>query len=189
MLWSPPQTLFPPVLLWMWPNPLIDKRKECIFLFFELTDVLGESPRTSAGASLLSFSLLLRSVLKFHSVRTSLMRGFDLYFSKRWSFVFSDVCLTQRSSCESYSSKIGPKTFVPFGEIAEDSRGSTSCDTQPNCRASFNAATALLSPSFVRFFAELTLNLPVCKPSLIAEFTTRFRLIDLTFGRMPTVTR
>ena len=32
-------------------------------------------------------------VLKFHGVGTSLMRNFDIYFSKRWSFLFPDTCL------------------------------------------------------------------------------------------------
>ena len=50
-----------------WQTPLIGRLKECSFvLFFELIDVFGKSPRVSVGASLLSFSLLLRSVLKFH---------------------------------------------------------------------------------------------------------------------------
>ena len=35
----------------------------------------------------------------------------------------------------------------------------------------------------------MTLNLPVRKRALIAEFTAQFRLVELTFGRMPTVTR
>ena len=62
--------------------------------FFELRDILGKSPRVSAGASLLSFSLFPRSVLKFHSEGTALMRKFDLYHSDRRTFIFSDVCLT-----------------------------------------------------------------------------------------------
>ena len=41
---------------------------------------------------------------KLHSVGTSLMRNFDLYFPERRTFFFSDVCLTQCSPCESYSS-------------------------------------------------------------------------------------
>ena len=40
--------------------------------------------------------------------------------------------------------RIGSKTFVPFRKIAEDSDGSTSCDTQLNCRTLFIIATALL---------------------------------------------
>ena len=50
------------------------------------------------GASLLSFSLILRPVLKFQSVRTALMRNFDLNFSERRKFVFFDVCMS--SFCE-----------------------------------------------------------------------------------------
>ena len=38
----------------------------------------------------------LRSVLNFHSVGTSLMRNFDIYFSQRWSFLFLDTRMTQR---------------------------------------------------------------------------------------------
>ena len=92
-----------------------------------------------------------RSVLNFHSVGTSLMRNFDLNFTKRWTFIFSDVCLTQCSLRESYSSKLVPTLFVPFREIAADSGGSVSCDTQLNCRTLFTTATALLSSSFFGF--------------------------------------
>ena len=41
------------------------------------------------------------------------MRKFDLYVIQRWTFVFSNVCLTQRSSCESYS-KWSQKLLCPF---------------------------------------------------------------------------
>ena len=86
-------------------NPLLDGRTECSFvLFFELVNMFGKSPRVTAGASLLSFSLSRRSVLKFHSVGTSLMRNFDVFFTKRWTFIFSDTCLTWRGLCESYPS-------------------------------------------------------------------------------------
>ena len=86
-------------------NPLLRRWIECSFVFlFELEDFPDKFQRISAGASLLWYSLSWRSVLKFHSVGTSLMRNFDLYFTKRRTFLFSDVCLTQRSSCESYSS-------------------------------------------------------------------------------------
>ena len=49
-------------------------------------------------------NLFLTFILKFHSVGTVLMKNFDLHFSERWSFVFSDVCVTLRNFCESYSS-------------------------------------------------------------------------------------
>ena len=64
-------------------------------MIFELVNLSGKIPCLAVRASLLSFSLFLRSVLKFYSVGTSL-RNFDLYFSKRWSFIFSDTCLTWR---------------------------------------------------------------------------------------------
>ena len=54
---------------------------ECsLVFFFELVYVLSKIPFLTSGASLLSLSLFLISVLKFHSVGTSLMRNFDLYF-------------------------------------------------------------------------------------------------------------
>ena len=52
-------------------------------LSFELVYVFGKIPCLALGASLLSVSLFLRSVLKFHSVGTSLMRNFDLLIPKR----------------------------------------------------------------------------------------------------------
>ena len=36
-----------------------------------------------------------------------------------------------------------------------------------------------------RFFDELIINLPVHKRTFVTEFTTRFRLTFLKFGRMP----
>ena len=66
--------------------------------------MLGHSPRVSAGTSLLSFSLSLRPILKILSVRTAVMVNFDLYFTERRTFIFSDVCMTLRSYCELHSS-------------------------------------------------------------------------------------
>ena len=165
--------------------------KNVVFvLFFELVNMFGQSPRVSAGASLLSFSLLLRSVLKFYSAGTALMRKFDLYFIQRWTLAFSDVCLTQRSSCESYSSNLVPKLLGPSEkslQILAAQRPSS--DTQPNCRTLFHIATALWSSSFFRLFARLTFNLPFGKRAHIAEFTSLLWLFKLTFGRMPIVTK
>ena len=49
-----------------WQTPFTGRWEEGSFVrFFEVEDVRGQSPRVSAGASLLSFSLFLRSVLKF----------------------------------------------------------------------------------------------------------------------------
>ena len=119
-------------------NPLIGRRIECsIFRFFELVDIIGKFPRVCAGASLLSFGLFLRSVLKFHGVGTALMRTFNLVFYSAMDLCFLGVNRTRR---------IGPKTFVPF--LDKDSGGSVSCDTQPNCRTLSKVAAALLSPPF-----------------------------------------
>ena len=52
-----------------------------------------QSPRVSSGASLFNFFL--------RSVGTAVMRNFDWFFTQRWSFVFSDVCMTLRIFCES----------------------------------------------------------------------------------------
>ena len=83
------------------------------------------------------------SCLAVSPVGTSLMRNFDLYFTKRWTFVLSDVCLTQCSPCESYSSNWS-QDFCASG-------GSASCDTQLNCRTLFTIATALLLSSVFGF--------------------------------------
>ena len=50
---------------------------------------------------------------------------FDLYLIQRWTFVFSDVSLTQCSFCESYS----PNWSQDFWALArsEGSEGTMSC--------------------------------------------------------------
>ena len=87
--------------------------------------MLGQSPRVSAGASLLSCSLLV------------------------------EICpqISQREDCADVNCtrRIGPKTSLPFREIDEDCGRSVSCNTQPICRTSFTFATAFLSPSFFGF--------------------------------------
>ena len=94
------QTLFLRILLWMWSVRIHfpeGEKNVALSSFFGLTYFLGQFPRISASASLLSFSLSWRSVLKFHSEGTSPMRNFDLNFTKRRTFMFSDVFLTQCS--------------------------------------------------------------------------------------------
>ena len=66
-------------------HSLVGEKKVGSFVRLWENIILGQCPRVSAGASLLSFSLLLRLTLKFHSVGTALMRKFDLYFSRRWT--------------------------------------------------------------------------------------------------------
>ena len=75
--------------------PFLRGKVLCSLVFsFELVHVSGKVPSLASGTSLLSFSLFMGLVLEFHSVGTSLMRNFDLYFSNRWSFNFPETCLT-----------------------------------------------------------------------------------------------
>ena len=138
-----------------WQYPLIGWRKECSFvLFFELVNMFGLSPRISASTSLLSFDLLLRSILKFQCVGTALMRTFDLYFILRRSVVFSDVSVTHRSSCESCSSSrsfarlsIGLPRRTPASEAPCARRTSASCVGGSEDGAVFGVEIARSSPS------------------------------------------
>ena len=66
-------------------------------------------PSLASGTSLLSFSLFMGHVLKFHSAGTSLMKNFDIYFSQRWSFLFPDTRMTLRRLSESYSFELMPR--------------------------------------------------------------------------------
>ena len=52
---------------------LCGKVESILVCLFELVSVFGEISSLASGTSLLSFSLLIGLVLKFHSVRTSLM--------------------------------------------------------------------------------------------------------------------
>ena len=79
--------------------------------------------------------------------------------------------------------------FEFFRKIDEDFGGTISWNTQPNCRASSQKPLHFCHHPFSGFFAGLIFNLPVCKRALLAEFTSRFRLIELTFGRMPIITK
>ena len=53
------------------------------------------------------------------------MRNIDLKFSERRTFAFSEDCVTQRGF-ENCTRRVGPKAFVPFRKIVEDSGGSVS---------------------------------------------------------------
>ena len=97
------------------------------------------------------------------------MRNFDLNFTERRTFLFSDVCLTQCSPRESYSSN-GSQHFC-------DSGGSVSCDTQLNRHTLFTTTNGTFASILLRLFVWSLCNLPM-----------RFRFIELTFGRMPILT-
>ena len=84
-------------------HSLEGEKKVALSFSSELVHVFGKVPCLDLGTSLLSFNLLLRPILKFQSVGTTQKRNLDLNFSERRTFVFSDVCMTVRSFCESYS--------------------------------------------------------------------------------------
>ena len=153
--------------------------------------VFGKIPRFVSGASLLSFSLLLRPIIKFHRVRTSLMRNFALCFSKRWSSIFLDTCLTLRRLCESYSSiwpqnflhRISPRLcaslrFQRFLSPARHNPIVVQSSQKPK----------LLSIRFL-YLSENGSFFLLFIWTLISGFSVRFCFVELTFGRMPILTK
>ena len=83
-------------------DPFFRQRVECsLFVRLELVFVFGKVPCLASGTSLLSLSLFMGPVLKFHCLGTSLMKIFDIYFSKRQPFLFPDTQVTQRGLNES----------------------------------------------------------------------------------------
>ena len=76
-----------------------------------------------------------------------LSSNFKAWGLRRWGslicILFSDGLLFSRmfawrsAALVFRTRRIGPKMFGRFRKIAEESGGSASCDTQPNCRASF----------------------------------------------------
>ena len=160
LLQNQPQTLFPPAFLWMRPAKPTHRRRQnaALSVSLSLIDLLGKFPRVSAGASLLSYGLFLRSVLKFHGVKTALMITFDLIFSERRSFVVSDACLTQRSSCESYSSNWSRNFWaVPRNRYRFSRLSVLRYTTQLSCTFHNNDCTFVTT--LLRPFVGLFLNL------------------------------
>ena len=114
------------------------EKNVAFFRVCEIKDVPGKFPRVSAGASLLSCGLFLRS--RWWELLTWFFPSDGPLLSRM--FAWRSAALVNRTR------RIGPETFVPFREIFTDSGGSASCETQPNCRTLFTIATALLSPPF-----------------------------------------
>ena len=74
--------------------------------------------------------------------------------------------------------------FELFHKIDEEFGGSTSWNTQPNCRAIFTIATALLSP----FFLNLVLGCSStwrCAQEHFSPHLHSFGLVEQAFWRMP----
>ena len=136
--------------------PFLRGRVECSLVFFcELINEKRKIPSLASGTSLLSLSLFMGPALKFHSVGTSLMINFDIYFSQRWSFRSPDtwrsVDLVNRTLwISSKTCCIGfHRDLLPW-----ETSASESCDTQPNCDTLFTIATAFLS-SLSHLFGKL----------------------------------
>ena len=127
------------------------------------------------------------------------MKNFDIYFSKQWSFLFQDTCLTSRRLCEPYplnwfprlSASAFPRDFLPW-----ETSASESCDTQPNCDTLFPKSQHschrflfFLEIALFQLFIWLFMNLVLRKQTLVSSLTTRFNFIELALGRMPRFTR
>ena len=95
-------------------HSLVGEKKVALSVSLSFKIFLAKSPRVSAGTSLLSLNFLLRSILKFHGVGTALMRKFDLYFTERWSFGFSDVCVTLRRTSFNFATAFLSPPFFRF---------------------------------------------------------------------------
>ena len=145
----------------------------------------------------MSFSLFLISVLKFHSVGTPLMRKFDLYFPSDGP-LFSRILAWRSVDCVNLTRRIDPKTFrlefpryfILFGS----SDGSESFETQCNWGTVFTIVTAPLSSLFPFWKIFSAFHLVVLQPCSAGTDTCpllciRVSFIELTFGRMPILTR
>ena len=171
-----------------------------VFLL-ELLHFFGKVPRLASGTSLLSISLFMGPVLKFHSARTSLMRNFDTYFSKRWSFLFPDTCLTKRGLSEPYFSnrsqdflhRVSPGLFASLrNQRIRVLRGAT--QLWYNFHHSHSVLVIAFSSfvgkvAFLWFFVWLFVNLIMREQTLIPGFAARFCFVKLTLGRMQIFTR
>ena len=143
--------------------------------FFELKDTFGQSPRISAGASLLSLRLFLRSILELWCARTTLTRIGRTFV--RSDGPFSLRLITWHSvAFANLARLIGLMTFVLFRKIDEDFGGSTSWNSQPNCRVFFNIAIALLSPFFFGFLLGCSSTCRCVNAHLSPNLHTEFDL-------------
>ena len=130
--------------------PFLRGKEECSpVFFFELVYVFGKVPCLVLGTSLLSFSLFVGPILEFHSVGTSLMSRFDLYFSKRWSLLVELFELRSRLSASGF-----PGTVCLFEKPTHPSLARR--NPRYNCRNSHNILVVAFS-SFLGIVAFLWL--------------------------------
>ena len=123
------------------------------------------------------------------------MRIFDLYFSKRWSFLFPDTCLTWRRLEWIVFIESVPRLFAPgfpgtvfhfeklmLPSLSRRNPSEIQFSQQPHHSCRRIVALFLL-------FVWLFVNLMMREQTLIPGLTTRFIFFELTFGRMPILTR
>ena len=128
-------------------------------------------------------------VLKFHSVGTSLMRNFDLYFSKRWSFLFPDTCLTLRRLSERYSSNrsqdFASGSPEPFASLRIQQL--RVLRDKIHLRYNFHNSHCILVVAFSAILGMVVFfRLSIwCFVNIVVLFV----FIELTFGRVPILTR
>ena len=138
---------------------------ECSFvLFFELVDILGKFPHVSAGASLLSFSLLLRSVLNFQC-RDFADEELWLVLFLRWP-LFSLILAWRSVDCVTKTSCLG---FLRYFTLFRKS-----------WRLWVVRDTTQFWYGFKLF--RLFTWLIVQEQTLVPCFASRLSLIELTFG-------
>ena len=109
----------------------------------------GKIPSLALGAQLLSSSLLLRPILKFHSVGTALMRNFDLFLQAMVLCFLGYLLDVAKTVCIELVGLI-PKLYVlgvtRYFTLFGSPDGSESCETHPTAAHFFlTIATAPLS--------------------------------------------
>ena len=102
---------------------------------------------------------------------------------------FSRMFASRNAALVNRTRRIGSNTLLPFIEMVVESGNSVSCDAQLNGRTPFHNSNYTFAFILLQLFARLLFNLPMGKGAFSAELTSRFCFIELTFGRMPILTR
>ena len=170
---------------WFWP---VVWEERSFVRFFELGGVLGQSPCVSESASLLSFSLLLKTYPQTSEHRTALMGECWLELVRPTDLSFLG-CLHDAPSL----------LWIALVELIPRLLGPSASSIKilaALCPEMHNPKVAHLSLQPLHFchhpssvFAGLTFNLPVRKRALITEFSIRCRFIELKFVKMPIITK
>ena len=162
----------------------------------------GKVPSLAPGTSLLSFNLFMGPALKFHSVGTSPMKNFDLYFPSDGPF-FSRILAWRSVDWVNRTRRIGPNTFLHRVSqmlvcLVWETNASESCETQPKCGTIFTIATAFLSSfslllcewsPFFGFLYGCSSTSFFLEQTHFSGFASRFCFVKLTLWKMPISTK